>query len=42
MKLGGKYAELFTTQAKHYIENTPQEQNERPPMPFPKEIPDKI
>lgn len=42
MKLGGKYAELFTTQAKHYIENTPQEQSERPPTPFPKEIPDKI
>ena len=33
MRLGGKYAELFTTQAKHYIESTPADTNE-PPFPM--------
>ena len=33
MRLGGKYAELFTTQAKHYIKSTPADTNE-PPFPM--------
>ncbi len=33
MKLGGKYYELFSTQAKHYIENISSENDDIPRKP---------